>query len=368
LPEWCWRNKKKGFAAEGTEKKQRFFTLRSWCSLRLYIFEVMKSFILFLICTVCLLAMVVVISGTTTQKPPQRAMAITIDDLPEAPPGVHNLKTVEAINRKLVRKITSAKVPAIGFVNEGKLYNNNGKEVADRTALLKLWLDAGLELGNHSYSHPDLFTMPLEQFKADVLRGEQVTRRLLAAKGMKPRYFRYPFLHTGPNLETKQAFEKFLGEHGYKVAPVTVDNNEYIFAAVYADAMQKNESAAMKRIGAAYVPYMEKMLELYEKHSVSLFGRDIKQTLLLHGNALNADYFDELVEMMKRRGYRFVSLEDALTDEAYRSADTYAGRAGLSWLQRWAITRNHQPTKELFKLEPEVTEFVRKAYEQRNAR
>jgi hypothetical protein len=35
----------------------------------------MKSFILFLICTFCLLAAVVVIAGTAAQKPPQRAIA-----------------------------------------------------------------------------------------------------------------------------------------------------------------------------------------------------------------------------------------------------------------------------------------------------
>lgn len=328
----------------------------------------MKSVVTFLVCLASLLTTIFVDARTANQKPPQRAIAITIDDLPEVPPGVHDLKTLQAINRKLVKALTAHKVPAIGFVNESRLYSHDGREIAPRTKMLKEWLDAGLELGNHTWSHPDFFTTPLEQFQQDVLRGEEVTRTLLAQVGKKPRYFRHPFLHTGPNLETRRAFEKFLAEHGYKVAPVTVDNNEYIFAAVYADALAKNDLAMMKRIGAAYVPYMEAMLELYEKHSVSLFGRDIKQTLLLHGNALNADYFGELVQMMKRRGYRFVSLEDALTDEAYRSEDTYAGRAGMSWLQRWALTRNHQPTIALFKLEPNVPEFVRKTYEQRNAR
>lgn len=359
----------KEFATEDTgitEKVYiRVFSVIPVSSVAFMFFEVMKSVITLFVCLACLPAIVFVVSGTTNDQAPQRAIAVTFDDLPEAPPGVHDLKTLEAINRKLVRAITDHKVPAIGFVNEGKLYNKDGREIAPRTRMLKLWLEAGLELGNHTYSHPDLFTTPLEQFQKDVLRGEDVTRTLLAQIGKKPRYFRHPFLHTGPNLETRLAFEKFLAEHGYRIAPVTVDNNEYIFAAVYADALAKNDPATMKRVGEAYVPYMEAMLELYEKHSVSLFGRDIKQTLLLHGNALNADYFGALAQMMKRRGYRFVSLEEALTDKAYGSEDRYAGRAGMSWLQRWAITRQHKPTMELFKLEPDVPDFIKQKFNQR---
>ena len=96
-----------------------------------------------------------------------------------------------------------------------------------------MWLDAGFELGNHSYSHPDFHTTPLESFEADVLKGEAVLRPLLKSRGMEPRFFRHPFLHTGRDLETRARFEQFLADHGYRVAPVTIDNDEYIFAAAY---------------------------------------------------------------------------------------------------------------------------------------
>lgn len=332
----------------------------------------MKFRLLLIAFAFCLLAIASGSSGKTennrAQKMPQREIAITFDDLPEAPPGVHNLKALEEINRRLVKSIVAAGVPAIGFVNEGKLYRNAGREVAARSALLKIWTDAGLELGNHTYSHVDLFTTPLDSSKADLLKGEPVTKKLLAEKGKKIRYFRHPYLNTGPSLEAKTAFENFLTEHGYKVAPVTVDNQDYVFAAVYAEAMAKNNQAMMERVGEAYVPYLAAMLDFFEQQSASLFGYEVKQTLLLHGNALNADYFDELVGMMKGRGYKFISLDEALTDKAYNSADTYTGRSGMSWLQRWAITRDHKPTKALFKQEPAVPDFVQKAFEQRGNR
>jgi len=293
-----------------------------------------------------------------SEQPRQRAIAITFDDLMEAPPGRHSLKTIEAINRKLVSAIVDNGVPAIGFVNEQKLYRHQGKETDQRIRILEMWLQAGLDLGNHTYSHPSLFNTPIEEFKKDVIRGEKVTRRLLNEKGKELRFFRHPFLNTGPDLEIRRDFEKFLESRGYRVAPVTIDNQEWMFASVYADALEKNDQAMMKRVADAYVPYIEAMVEHYEKMSVALLGYEIRQTLLLHGNALNADHFDRLAKMMKGRGYQFIPLDEALKDEGYRQDDRYAGRAGISWLERWAITQKKKAATDLFKSEPKVPEFI----------
>jgi hypothetical protein len=37
------------------------------------------------------------------------------------------------------------------------------------------------------------------------------------------------------------------------------------------------------------------------------------------------------------RGYRFVTLDEALKGDAYRTPDGYVGRFGPSWLHRWRI-------------------------------
>ena len=47
-------------------------------------------------------------------------------------------------------------------------------------------------------------------------------------------------------------------------------------------------------------------------------------------NALNADYFDKLAQMIEKRGYKFISLDEALKDKAYTSPDAYAGPAGIT--------------------------------------
>lgn len=287
-----------------------------------------------------------------------REIAVTFDDLPGVSvAGAANGSPVEPIRRmteKLVRVLTSARVPAVAFVNEGKL-GPSGAPDPDRVALLRIWTGAGIELGNHTFGHLDRHHVSLEEFEADVVRGEPVTRSLLAAGGGRLRWFRHPYLHTGTRLEEKRALEEFLSARGYRIAPVTIDNSDWIFARAYSNALDGNDAPLAERVAAAYVPYMDAKLDYWERQSRDLFGREVRQVLLVHANSLNADRFAGVLEAMRRRGYRFVTLERALEDPAYStSPDTFVGRGGISWLHRWAITSGRRPLAD----EPRAARFV----------
>jgi peptidoglycan/xylan/chitin deacetylase (PgdA/CDA1 family) len=196
----------------------------------------------------------------------------------------------------------------------------------------------------------------LTRFQDDVLRGERVTRQLLAAMGKRPRYFRHPFLHTGRSLAVRDSLTRFLERHGYTIAPVTIDNSDYVFAAAYDRARAQGDSAGAGRIGTAYLDYMDSVTAFYQRQSDAILGRELPQVLLLHANRLNADSFGSLARMFQRRGYRFVSLEQALADPAYRSRDDYSGPAGITWLHRWAMSAGVSPS--LFRGEPEVPDWI----------
>jgi len=290
---------------------------------------------------------------------PQRTIAITIDDLPVVSTR-KDLKNRQEITRKILGHIKRAKVPVIGFVNENKLVDVSGKLDENQVDLLRAWLDAGLELGNHTFSHRSINTGTLAEYEADFLKGETVTKQLLAAKGMQIRYFRHPYLFTGRTMQTKAELATFLADHGYKIAPISFDDADYIFANAYDRTFDKGDTALMKKIGAAYIPYMESKLAYWERQSTKLFGREISQTLLIHANFINSDYLGDLIKMFKKRGYRMVSLDEALKDEAYKLPDTYIGPAGISWLHRWALAKGKE---SLEPNEPAVPDFVLKASE-----
>ena len=101
--------------------------------------------------------------------------------------------------------------------------------------------------------------------------------------------------------------------------------------------LQKGDGEAAAKVKAAYIPYMESKVDYWERQSKQLLGYEVRQILLIHANALNADALPELLGMMKRRGYSFISLGEALKDPAYALPDGYTGGGGISWLHRWAI-------------------------------
>ena len=270
--------------------------------------------------------------------PADRAVAVTFDDLPATRHG--SLADVRRITGDLLAHLDRLAIPATGFVNEIKLARPG--EEAERAALLEAWLDRGHDLGNHTYSHRSFNTTPLEEFQEDVVRGEMVTRRLLAERGSTLRYFRHPFLQVGLDLGKRRALETFLQEKGYRVAPVTIDNDEYMYAAVYADALRRGDRASARKVGRDYLRYMDSVVSFAQEVALRLTGREIPQILLLHANALNADHFGSLARSLRRGGYRFVTLEEALGDAVYDLPDTYVGRWGISWLHHWELTAGRE--------------------------
>jgi len=292
---------------------------------------------------------------TASGQKVDRTIAVTIDDLPVVSTR-RDLNNRIEITKKLIGHIRKAKMPAIGFVNENKLYSGDSRD-EKQVDLLRMWVDAGLELGNHTYSHRSLNAIQLAEYQADLLKGESVTRELLGRKGAKLRFFRHPYLQTGRSMELKSQFDAFLKRHGYIIAPITYDNADYIFSRAYDIAFDKGDPELMKKVGEAYVPYMEAKLEYWERQSMKLLGREMSQTLLIHANFINSDYLDDLAAMFKRRGYKIVLLAESLKDEAYQLPDTYIGPAGISWLHRWARDKGRE---FVVPDEPEVPEFVLK--------
>lgn len=301
------------------------------------------------------LALLLPLATAAAQPVAQRAVAITFDDLPYASVAVpsEDDAALADLTARLLQQLRAANVPAVGFVNESRLARE-GSAVPARVDLLRRWLDAGHELGNHTHAHVSLNRVSLDSFTANVLQGETVTRPLANAAGRPLRWFRHPYLHVGKSPAVRDGAEAFLAAHGYRVAPVTVNPSEWVFAVAYARALAQGNAEAAQRIADAYVPYMAAEFARAEQLALDRFGRPIPQVLVLHANALNADHFAALAAMLQQRGYRFVTLDAALQDRAYASPLGAAGLEGESWLEHWARAGGLRPAEP-----PAVPGFVR---------
>ena len=238
-------------------------------------------------------------------------------------------------------------MPALGLVNTGKQ--------CDLEPVLNAWLDAGQDLGNHTYSHRDLNSTPVAEYEDDIVRGESPLREILAAHGKALRYFRYPMLHTGTSRETRDTIASFLRQRHYVDAVVTLDNHDFVFANAYARALDRKDATLARRIADAYIPYMESTLTFLEKRTREVVGRPIAHILLLHMNALNADTLDALLKTFERRGYRFITVDEALRDPAYALLDGYVGANGLSWIHRYFFFSIARRNANAIALSPSAT-------------
>ncbi len=259
----------------------------------------------------------------------ERAVAFTIDDLPVVSNIPRNSAQLHSITDKLLATLQRYEIPAHGFVIGAKI-------AAQGEDHLHAWLDAGLQLGNHSYSHPDANAVGADSFSQDLMRGDAALRPLLQTRDQALEYFRFPMLRRGNTLALKQSIAEFIQSNGYISAPVSIDNQDWVFNRAYDRAIAAGNEALMEQIGLAYVDYLSTIFAFFETKSMEVLSYEPKQILLLHANAVNADYLDEIAEMLQRRGYRFITLQDALKDPLFNMPEHYIGNRGLSWIHRVA--------------------------------
>jgi peptidoglycan/xylan/chitin deacetylase (PgdA/CDA1 family) len=275
-----------------------------------------------------------------------RRVAFTFDDVPATAlaHGSCDANRLARFTKTLIEQLVDLEVPATAFVTESRVCEPLRASLS--TKLLSLWSDAGFELANHSFSHFDLNTTPVEAYIADIERGADTARAVSDAASAPFRYFRHPYLHAGDTLEKKHAVEAFLSSAGYEIGVVTIDNQEWVFADVYKHALEDGDAARGERILEAYVDYMNDVFAFFEVWSVDVVGYEPPQVLLLHANELNVRALPKLTAMLQDRGYEFISLEEALSDPAYASSDSYVGPRGLSWLHRWALAKGMELREE----------------------
>lgn len=282
---------------------------------------------------------------------PAKEIAVTIDDLP-LNGARFEIDRLETMTTRLLSEISSHHVPVVGFVNESLLYVPN--ETDARVALLERWAAGGVELGNHTFGHVGFKDTPLSEYEDDFVRGETITKAIMKKRGEKPEYFRHPFLQMGPTRELEESFEKFIAARGYRIAPVTIDIMDWMFRVAYANARTRNDAVVMQQVAGEYLKFAGEKIDYCESVARDLFNRPIKHILLLHANELNADNFGQLVKLMKERGYRFITLKEALTDPVYQFPDRY--KATSDWLSHWSFSKG----KEF--MAPAPPEFIQKAY------
>lgn len=240
-------------------------------------------------------------------------IAFTWDDLPAhsaLPPG----ETRVEIGHKLIAAMKAAHMPPVyGFVNGVAIE----REPAS-APMLKDWRDAGFFLGNHTWSHMNLNTRSLADWEADLLKNEPVLEKY--AGNTDWHWLRYPFLAEGDTPQKRAESRKFLADHGYRIAAVTMSFGDYMWNEPYARCVAKNDTPAIKQLESSYLDAAAKDANYRRAMAKALFDHDIPYVLLMHVGAFDARMLPRLLKLYRSKGFSFITLKEAENDPFYAAA------------------------------------------------
>ena len=273
-------------------------------------------------------------------------MAITFDDLPvhgALPLGMTRLEIAHSILETLNRERLP---PVYGLINGGR-----GAEDPNSLSVLQAWRMAGQPLGNHTWAHLDLNEETAEEFEAEVSRNEPLLESLMGKKDWH--WLRYPFLHEGDTVEKRRAVRTWLVAHGYQIAEVSMDFEDYLWNEPYARCVAKHDEASIAKLHDSYLAVANQYYGVFREVSQLVYGRDVKYVLLMHVGAFDARMLPELLKLYRAKGVKFISLPDAMSDPAYRDDPDIGEPSGGTFLElmmqkkKIKFPANSKPHKEL---------------------
>ncbi len=253
----------------------------------------------------------------------QKKMAITIDDLPFAYSKILEPAVRDSILIKLADTLDSRDVNVTAFVIGNRLDSSS-------QLLLDYFATKGNRLGNHTYAHKSANTISASEYFSEVKKCEKVISHLPNFC----RYFRYSNLQRGNTKAKRDSIVDMITNFNLTIAPVSIDNEEYVYNKLYVDTLCKGNLKAAEEIAEKYIDYMLEISNSTDSLAKALRGREIKHIMLMHSNLLNSRYLGTLLDRLKADGWTFISLEEALKDPIYKEEDFYVGKWGISWLLR----------------------------------
>jgi peptidoglycan/xylan/chitin deacetylase (PgdA/CDA1 family) len=273
--------------------------------------------------------------------PAGRPILISVDDLPVAGGDLHTDPAErERITRGLLAVLAKHRVPAVALVIWG-----NVKTAADRS-LLRLWLQGGHELGNHSAHHLDLTKTEAGAYLADVEEGRAGLAAFLKSEGdRRVRFFRFPFLDEGDTAAKLDAVRAGLARSGQRNLPVTVDDQDWSFEKPWVEARRRGDAPALAKIAEEYQETLHAEIRDQEERGDRLVGRVTPKILLLHANEVGAAQWDRLLTWLEGRGYRFAGVDEVLADPAFAQDPHYVGPSGFGLWDRLIAVRRREDAR-----------------------
>jgi peptidoglycan/xylan/chitin deacetylase (PgdA/CDA1 family) len=228
-------------------------------------------------------------------------IALTFDDAPIRDgayySGIERTKT-------LIEKLKKSGVPQAAFFCITSNMDSLG------AARIQQYAVAEHIVANHTHSHISMRQLGIKNYIQDIFKADEI---LCKQPGFQA-WFRFPFLDEGRTREDRDAIRQALAERGYTNGYVTVDNYDWYIDRLFQAALREKKKIDCNKLRRIYLDHLWRSIAFYEQMARAVLGRSPKHVLLLHENDLAALYVDELVALLRKKGWKIISPAEAYTD------------------------------------------------------
>jgi len=237
-------------------------------------------------------------------------VALTFDDLPAAG-GLLPDDTRTRIASTLVGELKAHRVKEVyGFVTAEDLEGDSDSQEA-----LRAWVNAGMNIGNHTWSHPSLNSDSAAAFERQIALDEPALRQYAGRRDWH--WFRYPYLEEGNTASKRDEVRAWLHEHGYRIAQVTLNFEDDDWSDPYDRCLVQHDQAGIAWLKQSYMENAAEFIRVGREEELIAFGHEIPNVLLLHETAFTTLMLPSLLDLLDHDGFRFAPLAKVERNPAY---------------------------------------------------
>jgi peptidoglycan-N-acetylglucosamine deacetylase len=266
--------------------------------------------------------------ATSPAKIPSHAgirVAVTVDDLPgtgpETGPFTYPSNVAGIIAALRAHGIQHATGFVIGSLLEGR---------PERQAAIDAWIEAGFEVGNHTYTHPSLATTDIGTYLANIEANRPLIESLEKRTGQRHHYFRPPYLEEGATVGDRRMLTEYLAAHRYTIARASIDFADWLYTDPYVRCFTQGDHHGLDLLRHRYVEDASAALTWAAAAAQQVAGRPITQVLLVHATIATSQMLDATLTAFDRAGVHYASLAEALSYDVYHGQYNVSGMTVLA--------------------------------------
>ena len=230
-----------------------------------------------------------------------KEIAITFDDSPRTAKGYMDGATRA---KKLIENLKQHGVDQVVFFSVSNKLDEEGIQ------RLNTYSDAGHIIANHTHTHPDINKLTLEEYNKDFT----IADKQLSQFNTFQKLFRFPYLREGNTIEKRDGMRALLKEKGYINAYITLNNYDWYIENLFQQAIKDNVSLDFDAMRRFYVDVLMESIEYYDHMAITYLNRSPKHVLLLHEMDISALFIGDLIDDLRKKGWKIITPEQAYTD------------------------------------------------------